>query len=240
MGKLKQTKKTLQMKFSLIALVGATAAIKIRSSKSDGPSSGGPPSCEDIGEHILKKCDSSENRKISWKEAVVCGAPKDFKGEFLKVAGKDAEVDMGEFVKVCEAHREDGSSLAQRGGSDESSSAGPPSCEDGSGEEKSLAQMCDCEDESGGMEKSLAQMRHPTCEDIGERSLAQEGEPSCEQIGEAILNNCDSSKNEKISWKEAKKCGAPKAMKKKFLAVAGEDKEIEMKEWIPACEDHRN
>merc|ERR1712166_1289588 len=120
MGKLKQTKKTLQMKFSLIALVGATAAIKIRSSKSDGPSSGGPPSCEDIGEHILKQCDSSENRKISWKEAVVCGAPKDFKGEFLKVAGKDAEVDMSEFVKVCEAHMKDASSLAQRGGSDES------------------------------------------------------------------------------------------------------------------------
>merc|ERR1712195_251357 len=116
MGKLKQTKKTLQMKFSLIALVGATAAIKIRSSKSDGPSSGGPPSCEDIGKHILKQCDSSENRKISWKEAVVCGAPKDFKGEFLKVA----EVDMGEFVKVCEAHMKDASSLAQRGGSDES------------------------------------------------------------------------------------------------------------------------
>merc|ERR1712166_313626 len=119
MGKLKQTKKTLQMKFSLIALVGATAAIKIRSSKSDGPSSGGPPSCEDIGEHILKQCDSSENRKISWKEAVVCGAPKDFKGEFLKVAGKDAEVDMSEFVKVCEAHMKDASSLAQEG---------PPSC----------------------------------------------------------------------------------------------------------------
>merc|ERR1712166_340949 len=123
MGKLKQTKKTLQMKFSLIVLVGATAAIKIRSSKSDGPSSGGPPSCEDIGKHILKQCDSSENSKISWKEAVVCGAPKDFKGEFLKVAGKDAEVDMGEFVKVCEAHMEDmkdGGSLAQEG---------PPSCE---------------------------------------------------------------------------------------------------------------
>ena len=62
------------------------------------------PSCEDIGEQILKHCDRDHSRTISWAEARACGAPKGWKKEFDRVAGKDGEVDGEEFLEECRKH----------------------------------------------------------------------------------------------------------------------------------------
>ena len=51
--------------------------------------------------------------------------------------------------------------------------------------------------------------------------LAQD---TCADVGQKILDHCDKNDDHKISWKEAKKCGAPKKWKKKFMKIAGADK----------------
>jgi hypothetical protein len=38
-----------------------------------------------------------------------------------------------------------------------------------------------------------------------------------------------------ISWREAKRCGAPKKWRKRFLRIAGADKKIDGKEFLSAC-----
>ena len=60
--------------------------------------------CEDIGEQILHHCDKDHSDTISWAEARACGAPKHWKKEFDRVAGKDGEVDGEEFLEECRKH----------------------------------------------------------------------------------------------------------------------------------------
>jgi hypothetical protein len=57
--------------------------------------------CEDVGEQILKQCDKNGDDMISWGEARKCGAPKKYRGEFLKIAGADKKVDGKEFLSAC-------------------------------------------------------------------------------------------------------------------------------------------
>ena len=60
------------------------------------------PSCKELGEMIYEKCNQGANDgKISWKEASDCGAPEEFKGDFLEAAGEDGAVDEGEFMHEC-------------------------------------------------------------------------------------------------------------------------------------------
>ena len=86
-------------KYLALALVLATAnAAHINSQKDDGPT------CKEIAMKIKEKCDTNDNDKISWKEARACGAPKKFKEDFLRVAGKDKQVDFKEFMGECVKH----------------------------------------------------------------------------------------------------------------------------------------
>ena len=62
------------------------------------------PSCHDVAMQIGEKCDKNGNEKISWKEAKACGAPREMKAEFDRVAGKDGEVDYDEFMAECQKH----------------------------------------------------------------------------------------------------------------------------------------
>ena len=62
--------------------------------------------------------------------------------------------------------------------------------------------------------------------------LAQD---TCADVGQKILDHCDKNDDHKISWKEAKKCGAPKKWKKKFMKIAGADKQIDQGEFLGAC-----
>jgi len=65
----------------------------------------GEPKCQDIGEMIYEKCNKGKNDgKISLKEAQDCGLPKEDEGDFLRVAGKDGNVDEDEFLAECRKH----------------------------------------------------------------------------------------------------------------------------------------
>ena len=84
-------------KYLALALVLATTQAAFVSQE-DGPS------CDDVARQIKEHCDKNDNDKISWKEAKACGAPKEFKKEFLRVAGEDKQVDYKEFMKECRKH----------------------------------------------------------------------------------------------------------------------------------------
>ena len=79
-------------KYLILALATASAAFQ------EGPS------CHDVAMQIGEKCDKNGNEKISWKEAKACGAPREMKAEFDRVAGKDGEVDYDEFMAECQKH----------------------------------------------------------------------------------------------------------------------------------------
>jgi len=55
-------------------------------------------------DHIVENCDKDESSSISWKEARACGAPKEWKAKFLKVAGTDGLVDEEEFLEAAKDH----------------------------------------------------------------------------------------------------------------------------------------
>ena len=67
--------------------------------------------------------------------------------------------------------------------------------------------------------------------------LEQEG-PSCHDIAMQIGEKCDVNNNEKISWKEAKKCGMPREMKPEFDRVAGADGQVDYDEFMAECQKH--
>ena len=81
-------------KYLALALVIATTEAAF-TSQEDGQS------CHDVAVMIGEKCDKNGNEKISWKEAKACGIPKEFKKEFMRVAGKDKEVSYDEFMAEC-------------------------------------------------------------------------------------------------------------------------------------------
>ena len=78
-------------KYIALALVIATASVEAK----------GEPSCNDIRKMVFEKCDANDDKKITWKEAKKCGAPRKFKPEFMDVAGKDRAVDGKEFMGKC-------------------------------------------------------------------------------------------------------------------------------------------
>ncbi len=54
-----------------------------------------------------------------------------------------------------------------------------------------------------------------------------------------IYNKCNQGADDgAISWKEAKDCGAPKSFKDEFHEVAGEDKKVDLDEFLAECEAH--
>jgi len=63
-----------------------------------GDAQQGPPSVSAIVNHIFKQCDEDTNGKITWAEASACGAPADFKPDFLKAAGTDKAVNRAELT----------------------------------------------------------------------------------------------------------------------------------------------
>ena len=51
-------------------------------------------------------------------------------------------------------------------------------------------------------------------------------------------DGCDGDDDGKITWGEAKACGAPKSFKPAFLHVAGKDKAVDHGEFMAACKAH--
>ena len=202
-------------------------------------SSGGPPSCSDMADVIFEHCDADKNHEVSWKEARGCGAPADFKPVFEHIdQDGSGEVSRPEFMSECKKHM----GLAQ---------GGPPSCNDvadmvfehcdgNSDGELSWAEASKCGapaefkpefTKHAGANGTLDHAEFVDgCND--HTGLAQD---QCEDVGEQILKHCDKDGNDQISWKEAKRCGAPKQWKNKFLKIAGADKEIDGKEFLGAC-----
>ena len=78
---------------TLLLALATVQAVKLQ--QEDGPS------CHDVAMAIGEKCDANGNEKISWKEAKACGAPREFKPEFDRVAGADGQVDYDEFMAEC-------------------------------------------------------------------------------------------------------------------------------------------
>jgi len=82
--------------FKFVALLATVNAAWSTNLSQEGPS------CQELGEMIYEKCNQGANDgKISWKEASDCGAPEEFKGEFLEAAGEDKAVDEKEFMGEC-------------------------------------------------------------------------------------------------------------------------------------------
>lgn len=91
----------------IVLLVASTSAVKIQQ-KQPGGGMDGPPSCGEIAKMIYEKCNQGEDdRKISWKEAKGCGAPEEAKKDFMNAAGEDRQVDLPEFMAMCEAQFND-------------------------------------------------------------------------------------------------------------------------------------
>ena len=67
----------------------------------------------------------------------------------------------------------------------------------------------------------------------------QEERPSCTDIATMIYKKCNQGADDgAISWKEARDCGAPKEFKDEFHEVAGEDKKVDLDEFLAECEAH--
>jgi hypothetical protein len=69
-------------------------------------------------------------------------------------------------------------------------------------------------------------------------SLEQGGPPSCDDIWGMVTKHCDGDKDGSISWKEARKCGAPKQAKGDFDDAAGSDGEVDKDEFMEECDKH--
>ena len=85
--------------FKTLALALIVATASAAKARQDGPPA--DMSCHDVAMAIGEKCDANGNEKISWKEAKACGAPREFKPEFDRVAGADGQVDYDEFMAEC-------------------------------------------------------------------------------------------------------------------------------------------
>ena len=56
-----------------------------------------------------------------------------------------------------------------------------------------------------------------------------------------IYKKCNQGADDgKISWREARDCGAPRKYKDDFHAVAGDDKKIDNAEFMAECKEHFN
>ena len=58
--------------------------------------------------------------------------------------------------------------------------------------------------------------------DSGSGSSGDQG-PSCKDMADGIFSHCDKNKDDELSWKEAKACGAPDDFKPVFHQFAGKD-----------------
>lgn len=221
------------MKFA--ALIATAAAVKIE---------GGQPTCGQIAKHVFNTCDGNGNGSITWGEARKCGAPKEWKGEFLRVAGDDKAVDRGEFMTECRRHLGDAQVTEQ------------PSCQAIAGH---IWDLCDHNDDGditwkearkcGASPDDKPIFDHiagddgradqsefiSACEAHFNGDAQEQGGPSCKQIWGHIRKQCDASGDKHISWGEARKCGLPKDAKELFHHVAGEDGLVDRGEFLEAC-----
>ena len=62
--------------------------------------------------------------------------------------------------------------------------------------------------------------------------------PDCGDMADMVFKHCDASGDGKISWKEAKGCGAPDEFHDDFKDAAGSDDEVDRDEFIGACKEH--
>ena len=82
--------------FKFLALIAVASAAKLASKEG--------PSCHDVAMRIREQCDQDHNDQISWREAQDCGAPREWRSEFQRVAGSDGLVNYDEFMAECQAH----------------------------------------------------------------------------------------------------------------------------------------
>jgi hypothetical protein len=234
------------MKFAL--LVATTAAVRISSMEDKGPS------CGDIWGMVTKHCDKDHDESISWKEARGCGAPKEAKDDFEAAAGSDGEVDKDEFMEECHKHMKGGKGLAEvsvEGGHCKRMAAAIWKHCDKDGDKHiswGEAKACGAPPawkpkflEVAGKDKEVDHKEFmDACKAHG--GLAEEEEEveggHCKRMAAAIWKHCDKDGDKHISWKEARGCGAPKHWKPQFMAVAGEDKEVDHAEFMDACKAH--
>ena len=226
------------MKFAL--LISATAAIKIQSEQG--------PSCGQIADHIYDQCDSNGDHGISWGEARKCGAPKQWKSEFLRVAGEDGIVDRAEFVGECRKHM----------GNAQTTATGGPTCGQIADH---IYDQCDNNGDHGVSWSEARKCGAPKAwkgdflrvagedgivdraEFVGEcrkhmgNAQTKQG-PPCPAIADQVWKICDGNGDGNINWAEAKKCGAGKEDKPFFDEIAGDDGKATKTEFIDACEAH--
>jgi hypothetical protein len=69
-------------------------------------------------------------------------------------------------------------------------------------------------------------------------SSLEQGGPSCDDIWGMVTKHCDGDHDGSISWKEARKCGAPKQAKGDFDDAAGSDGEVDKDEFMEECHKH--
>merc|ERR1712167_16371 len=207
--------------------------------------------CDAIWDKITEHCDKDHSDTITWKEAAACGAPKKWKGHFLKVAGKDGQVDEGEFLDACHAHGKKG--LAEEEEEEEGGHCKRMA--------RAIWKHCD---KDGDKHISWKEARgcgapkewKPKFEAVAgkdglvshkefmgacrKHGLAEEEVEGghCAKIWGAITHHCDKDHDDHITWKEARGCGAPKKFKPAFEHVAGKDGKVDEGEFMAACKKH--
>jgi hypothetical protein len=207
----------------------------------------GGPTCGQIADHIYDQCDSNGDHGVSWGEARKCGAPKAWKGDFLRVAGEDGIVDRAEFIGECRKHM--GNAQTEQG---------PPTCGQIADH---IYDQCDSNGDHGVSWSEARKCGAPKAwkgdflrvagedgivdraEFVGEcrkhmgNAQTKQG-PPCPAIADQLWKMCDGNGDGNINWTEAKKCGAGKEDKPIFDEIAGDDGKATKTEFIDACEAH--